>query len=64
MEMTTCRQKGAGDAAARKKKRGRPKRRYLDVVKEDMREVGKVKCITEVYGESKQVGHHMTGHCH
>ena len=32
------------------------------MVKEDMREVGKVKCITEVYGESIQVGHHMTDH--
>ena len=38
--MMTAGQKGAGDAAADDKKTGRTKERYLDVVKEDIQNVG------------------------
>ena len=31
---------GVGDADARENKKGNPKRRYLDVMKEDMQDVG------------------------
>ena len=45
-----CEQKGAGEVFVRKT--GNTKERYLDVVKEDMQEVGKIKCLTEMSGES------------
>ena len=35
-----CRKKGEGNKVTRKRKRVRPKRRFLDVVKDDMRKVG------------------------
>ena len=35
-----CRKKDDGNGVLGKRKRGKPERRFLDVVKEDMREVG------------------------
>ena len=49
-----CRKKGDGMELPGKKKRGRPKRRFLDVVKEDIREVGAREKNTETgrFGET------------
>ena len=42
-----CRKKDDGNGVTGKRKRGRPKRRFLDVVKEDMGEVGAKKTDIE-----------------